>query len=412
MPRKKSPPSYRLHKARNCAVVTINRRNHYLGPYESAESYEKYARLIADWEAPTADQPPTVPVPGAGYSDLSVNEMLLRYWKFAQGYYASNGTPSKELACMKEAMRPLKALYGHSRARDFGPLALKAVREHMIDADLSRGVVNHRVNRIRRIFRWAASEELIPADKFDALRTVTGLRYGRTSARETEPVGPAPSHAVEAVMPFVPPQIAAMIQLQRLTGMRPGEVVMMRACDIDMTEDVWIYQPRQHKNQWRGHRRIVPLGPKAQEVLKPFLDRSETAYLFNPREAEAWRREHRLVHTKVSRKTPIYPSELRAREEKKKARRLRKPKRVRWDRYDTGTYRKAIEYGFVKAKKDGVVIPHWSPNQLRHCKATEVRKTHGIEAAQVVLGHARADVTQVYAERDLELAKRVAREAG
>ena len=186
-------------------MVTINRRNHYLGPYESAESYEKYARLIADWEATTADQPPTVPVPGAGYSDLTVNEMLLRYWKFAQGYYASNGTPSKELACMKEAMRPLKALYGHSRARDFGPLALKAVREHMIDADLSRGVVNHRVNRIRRIFRWAASEELIPADKFDALRTVTGLRYGRTSARETEPVGPAPSHAVEAVMPFVPP---------------------------------------------------------------------------------------------------------------------------------------------------------------------------------------------------------------
>lgn len=192
-------------------------------------------------------------------------------------------------------------------------------------------------------------------------------------------------------MPFVPPQIAAMIQLQRLTGMRPGEVVMMRACDIDMTEDVWIYQPRQHKNQWRGHRRIVPLGPKAQEVLKPFLDRSETAYLFNPREAEAWRKERRPVHTKSKRKTPIFPSELRAREKRKKARRLRKPKRVRWEHYDTGTYRNAIEYGFVKAKKDGTVIPHWSPGQLRHGKATEVRKTHGIEAAQVVLGHGRRD---------------------
>ena len=58
MPRKKSPPSYRLHKARNCAVVTINRRNHYLGPYESAESYAKYARLIADWEVSTADRAP------------------------------------------------------------------------------------------------------------------------------------------------------------------------------------------------------------------------------------------------------------------------------------------------------------------------------------------------------------------
>jgi len=123
MPRKKSPPSYRLHKARNCAVVTINRRNHYLGPYESAESYEKYARLIADWEVSTADRAPTVPVQSAGYPDLSVNEMLLRYWKFAQGYYASDGTPTKEMACMKEAMRPLKALYGMllSRYSDHSP---------------------------------------------------------------------------------------------------------------------------------------------------------------------------------------------------------------------------------------------------------------------------------------------------
>ena len=104
MSRKKSPPSYRLHKARNCAVVTINRRNHYLGPYGSAESYEKYARLIADWEAATADRPPTVPVPTAGCPDLSVNEMLLRYLKFAQGYYTSNGSSQIRIssACSKE----------------------------------------------------------------------------------------------------------------------------------------------------------------------------------------------------------------------------------------------------------------------------------------------------------------------
>ena len=57
-------------------------------------------------------------------------------------------------------------------------------------------------------------------------------------------------------------------------------------------------------------------------------------------------------------------------------------------------------------------VPHWHPNQLRHLFATEVRQAYGLEAAQVLLGHSRADVTQVYAARDLGLAVRVAAEAG
>ena len=49
---------------------------------------------------------------------------------------------------------------------------------------------------------------------------------------------------------------------------------------------------------------------------------------------------------------------------------------------------------------------------MRHTVGTAVRKRFGLEAAQVVLGHSQADVTQIYAERDLELAKQVAREMG
>jgi hypothetical protein len=48
MPRTSRPPTYRLHKPRNWAVVTIEGRNHYLVPYGSPESHEKYARLIAE----------------------------------------------------------------------------------------------------------------------------------------------------------------------------------------------------------------------------------------------------------------------------------------------------------------------------------------------------------------------------
>jgi integrase len=57
-------------------------------------------------------------------------------------------------------------------------------------------------------------------------------------------------------------------------------------------------------------------------------------------------------------------------------------------------------------------VSKWHPNQLRHMHGTEVRRIFGIEAAQVALGHAQADVTQIYAERDMGLAERVARQIG
>ena len=56
-----------------------------------------------------------------------------------------------------------------------------------------------------------------------------------------------------------------------------------------------------------------------------------------------------------------------------------------------------------------VLCPCWSPNRLRHSMATEVRRNYGLEAVQVVLGHATANVTQIYAERDLNLAARIMR---
>ena len=47
------------------------------------------------------------------------------------------------------------------------------------------------------------------------------------------------------------------------------------------------------------------------------------------------------------------------------------------------------------------------PHQLRHNAATRLRKEFGLDVAQVVLGHKRLEVTQVYAERDLDRARDV-----
>jgi integrase len=247
------------------------------------------------------------------------------------------------------------------------------------------------------------SYELIPSSVYEALRTVAGLRFGRSEARETEPIRPVPRELVDATLPHVAPQIEAMIQLQLLAGMRPCEVVLMRACDIDMTGEIWIYEPHDHKNRWRGQSRQLPLGPKAQEILRPFLKLETDAYLFSPADAEERRNDER----RANRKSPMTPSQAKRRPKNG-------PKRAKRDRYDTASYRRAIEYGIKKAnkKQEDDQIPKWFPLQLRHTRATEIRKQFGIEAAQVVLGHARADVTQVYAERNLSAAVEVARQIG
>src|SRR5947208_491358 len=80
-------------------------------------------------------------------------------------------------------------------------------------------------------------------------RLIPGLRKGRSTVREKPPVGPVPDADVAAVRPHVCRKVRAMIELQRLTGMRPGEVVIMRTGDLEMGGDVWIYTPSRHKTE-------------------------------------------------------------------------------------------------------------------------------------------------------------------
>src|SRR5690606_17977322 len=90
--------------------------------------------------------------------------------------------------------------------------------------------------------------------------------------------------------------------------------------------------------------RFIPLGPKAQAILQPFLDRPAESYLFSPQESEAWRHEQRAENRSPDRKTKVYPCELRARERRKAKSKKRVPKRPKRERYDRDSYRRAITY--------------------------------------------------------------------
>ncbi len=151
---------------------------------------------------------------------------------------------------------------------------------------------------------------------------------------------------------------------------------------------MWAYRPRRHKTAHHGKGRVILIGPRAQKVLEPLLkDLAGDEYVFSPALDEALRQAER----RTNRKTPLWPSHLQRLNAKRKA----EPKRPKRQRYDAASYRRAIK----RACKAASTRP-WAPNQLRHTAATRIRRRFGIELARIILGHATAFTTEIYAEAD------------
>jgi integrase len=410
-------PKYRKHKASGQAVVTLNGVEHYLGPHGTKASKTQYDRLIAEWLQCDRRLQPT------GGDSITVVELCARYLRFASDYYRKDGRCTRVTPAIKACIKYLRDWYGRELAVDFGPLALKAVRQRMVDDGLSRRYVNDHAARIKRMFKWAVGEQLVPPATYQALVVVPGLLRGRTTARETAPIMPIDDSIVDATVAHLPAVVADMVRLQRLTGMRPAEVCIARPCDLDRSGDVWLYRPASHKTEHHGRERVVPIGPKAQAVLLHYLARDAEAYCFRPCDSEAKRR----AEAHAERKTPLSYGNRPG-----SNRRLR-PQHSPGDRYETAAYRRAISRACDKAFPHPTLgaIPaaglsesqvtelrawrsghHWAPNRLRHTAATEVRKVGGLEAAQIILGHSAANVTEIYAERELAKGLEVARKIG
>lgn len=378
-------PKYRHHRASGQAMVTIHGRDYYLGRYRSAASRKEYNRLVAEYLARDRQPPPAAP------EELTIVELIAAYWRHVKAYYRKAGEPTSEVHLIRNAMRPLKDLYGHTPAARFGPVALKTVRGKMVEGNVTRGTINSRVSKIKKMFRWAASEQLLPVTVYQSLATLDGLRKGRSKARESKGVEPVTDQTVQQTLPHLSQTVADMVRFQRLTGCRPGEVCAIRPCDVDRSGDVWEYRPESHKTEHRNTRaRVIFVGPKGQDVLRPYLLREAESCCFAPAESQKKRYDRLRARARVPRR-------------KRKQRRFRHLGPC----YSSDSYRRAVHRAC-----DLAGIRRWSPNQLRHSAGTEIRRRYGIEGSQVILGHADAFVTQVYAERDATLARRIVREIG
>jgi integrase len=262
------------------------------------------------------------------------------------------------------------------------------------------------------------------------LKAVEGLRRGHTEAREGKKVRPVPVEQVETTRPHLPPTVCAMVDFQRLTGCRPSEVCIVRPIDLDMSNPAcWVYRPARHKTENHDIERLILVGPKAQEVLRPYLGTKLDAYCFSPAKAE----EVRAALRRANRKTPMTPSQLGR---KPKANRKRAPR----DRYDRISYRQAVERACDKAfpppaplarreeekraewlarltpeQKEELATwrreHRWNPNRLRHSRATELR-TYGLDVTKTILGHTKVETTQIYAEKDLRAAMELVSKIG
>ncbi len=232
---------------------------------------------------------------------------------------------------------------------------------------------------MRRIFKWGVEYEFVAPGVLQGLQSVAPLKQGRSEARETSRVTPVSQAHIDAVTARVTRPVKAMIELQLVTGMRPGEVVLLRTCDIDMSGKIWEYRPGSYKTEHHGIERIIFLGPHAQEIVRPFLKTDLTAYVFSPRDAV------------LDARKKLDPKQGRS----QRTLRIRGYRRCPSNRYTRGSYQTAIYKACVKAE-----IPAWGPNRLRHNAATFLRKEFGLDAARVILGHTSAAVTEIYAEQD------------
>jgi integrase len=364
-------PKYRRHAGRDRAFVEYNRKRVYLkGPYKSPESIKEYRKFLDEnvyVEFATAPSP----------TKLTVSQLADRFQAWADSTYPP-GTRS-EAANVRAALAPLRTLYGDAPASSLTPVELKAIQNHLAKRKRSRGYVNACCARIKRCYKWAAVEGLVPDTVYNALALVPGLRRGRSPAVEPAKREAVAWEQVAAVLPELSATVAAMVQLQWLTGVRSQSLCQARASQFDTKVQPWEWRPR-HKTEGLGHELVVFVGPQAQAILSPYLA-SRKDYLFAPLHLGGVRAKgYRSFYDSVSYLRAISRAQ---------------------DRINA----KRVEQGLTP-------LPRWTPHQIRHAKATAVRVTHGLEGAQAALGHQTISATQIYAARQAELARQIAAEHG
>lgn len=363
-------PQYSVHNVRDLGYINWKGKRHYFpGKAHSVESVNAYNEFLRKF----VFGPVNIPTGKA----ISITDLVLAYQDFAESHYDDKGHQSHYNAMMTVAMK-LESIYHATKAAQFGPKMLKEFRKELIDSGNSRNYVNDQISRVKKIFKWAASEELIPIETFQALATVDGLRRGREGAVESPKRKPVPWEDVETIVKELHEPVRTMVLFHWHTGVRSQSVVQAHSEQFEIDQDgMLIWHPR-HKTEHLDKTVRIPLGPKARDLISGRLEiggslfktRLDTTY-------SPWSYRREIIRAQEN----LFDRQT----EKHKEAPKKHPKPIR-----------------VK----------WTPHQLRHAKATYIRNKYGIEAAQAILGHDSLQATQIYSEARFQLAKQIAMKEG
>lgn len=373
MPKPKPFPKYpaKARKYGGGARIKINGKEYHLGPHGSQKSYAEYERLRLE-HAKGIPAPP-LPVLSRG---MTIEQLVADFMR-----NEPRGVEHPENQRIGRACVPLVRLFGQTPADEFRANRLRAVQEAMISqcwmtpaekekcGDWSREYINKNIERIIRVFNFAESRELLPMNITAHLRTVADLKPQDKRARSCPDKQPVDWESqVVPCFPHMAPVVKAMVKVQYYAGMRPGEVVMVRKCHIDTSEDVWLYCPTEHKGDWRGHELVKVMGPQCKAAIAPWYDAADPdGFVFPPA-----KRRNRALH------------------------------------YTYSGYAHAV---YLAIKEAGV--KHWALHQLRHSISHAAELIGGKAASAALLGHESLETTKIYtAKQRLDLAKEVAKKIG
>ena len=372
--------------------IRIFKKDHYLG--KDKKQAEQKARLLLADALVNSKAKEVEPAP---VSYLTIEQIALLFCDSEITFYC----PARQ-KLFSQITRELAMLFPELPCNEFSSTELEEYQMWMANKRLSRTTIRGKVRVVKMFVRWACKKKKCPDSVWNSLQTVDNLKKGRTNAKEPEKVLPVSMEVLNKTLEHCEPMVRDIVLLQLHGGMRPEEVLTMKPCEIHRIGDVWKYVPAHHKNENKELDRFVYLGPKAQAILTPYLEElgyNSTDYIFTSYRYNS----ARVKSLRASRKTKVQPSQQGVR----KGRENRTPRIYSTSAYSTKAYRDAIGRA---AKRAGV--EHWFPYQLRHAAGTLARQIGGLDGAQVFLGHANAQTTEIYAELDESKAAEIARKIG
>ena len=311
-------------------------------------------------------------------------------WHGAAAEYPANGNTSEAsnmayaLTSFREATHrdtehgPLVRI-GDLLATEMRPAHLRSAMATMIRDGLSRTGINARKGRIVRWVRWLVSYERIPVAVLTALKTVGPVKATTPGVTTRPRVECIDAETVEATRGVACGALRRALHVHQLTGMRPGELVSMRVCDLSPHPDgeTWDYKPAHHKTEHSiSFARVIPLGPRSRAEL------NDQVAALQDQACGLFARLPRLGDADDTRRF--------------------------WPWTTTNGYYQAVKRAAIRAG-----VAPWAPNRLRHNLLTEAINERDAKTAQSLGGHATDKTSQrSYFHGHAEAARAWAREHG